>query len=314
LHLGLLATTFASVTLLNAVAQSWGDALTFACALLAILLSHELGHYIAGRIYGVSISLPYFIPFPLGIGTLGAVIRIRTQIPTRTALVDIGAAGPIAGMVVAIPLLIWGTAHSHYTDVTYVPGVHFPGRFSALGLMQEWSQAWHATHGADFVEHWKQALNLFGSAVMPEKATGWSGDNLLSIGIARLLHGAPGPNQDLAMNPVANAAWFGMFVTLLNLLPVGQLDGGHVTHALFGKWAVPIGRVVTWGLLVLAAIGSFTWLVWFGLLRGLIGLNHPPVIYPAVPLARSRYVVAAVSLLLLVLVFLPVPFEIRPAP
>lgn len=167
----------------------------FTSALLCILLAHEFGHFIAARIHRVDASLPYFIPFPLlsPFGTMGAVIRMRSSIPTRRALLDIGAAGPLAGLALAIPLYAWGVAHSQ---------------------------------------------------IVPPDGQGALGESLL----VRLLDkwcAPPVPDEmALQLSPVANAAWAGMFVTMINLLPVGQLDGGHVAFALFGPRQNRIARWV----------------------------------------------------------------------
>lgn len=161
----------------------------FTGTLIAILLAHELGHYIAARLHGVAASLPYFIPMPIfsPFGTMGAVIRMKDRIERRRALLDIGAAGPLLGLVVAIPMYIWGIRHS--TVVT--------------------------------------ASELSGGTIH-------LGESLLS----RFLDKSFGPvvpeGGDLLLSPAAFAAWAGMFVTMINLLPVGQLDAGHVAYALFG--------------------------------------------------------------------------------
>lgn len=158
-------------------------------ALLAILLFHEFGHYIAARIHRVDASLPYFIPLPIlsPFGTMGAVIRMRSVIPTRRALLDIGAAGPLAGLVVAIPVYIWGIAHSSVISP------------DALG--------------GDPVEF---------------------GESLLTLLIEHVFGPRLAEGMEIQLSPVAFAGWVGMFVTMINLFPVGQLDGGHVAFALFG--------------------------------------------------------------------------------
>jgi membrane-associated protease RseP (regulator of RpoE activity) len=161
----------------------------FTGALLSILLAHEFGHYIAARIHKVDASLPYFIPMPLlsPFGTMGAVIRMRGVIPTRKALLDIGASGPLAGLCLAIPLYVWGVAHS-----TLVP---LDGPSEGLEL----------------------------------------GESLLTKLLDRVAVGHVPDGMNLELSPVAFAAWAGMFVTMINLFPVGQLDGGHVAYALLGK-------------------------------------------------------------------------------
>ncbi|MBS2017845.1 MAG: site-2 protease family protein [Deltaproteobacteria bacterium] len=217
----------------------------FAGTLLTILVAHELGHYVAARIHKVDASLPYFIPMPLlsPFGTMGAVIRMRGVIPTRRALLDIGASGPLAGLVFAIPLYLWGASHSHLV----------PLPSSGDGSVQL---------GESIL------MKILDRVAAPPKAEG----------------------MDLELSPVAFGAWGGMFVTMINLLPVGQLDGGHVAYALFGpkqdKYAQLIHRsmlafffVVVFGHVardVQAGVGlyylgrhlanSLFWLVWFQVL------------------------------------------------
>ncbi len=217
----------------------------FAGTLLTILVAHELGHYIAARIHKVDASLPYFIPMPLlsPFGTMGAVIRMRGVIPTRRALLDIGASGPLAGLVFAIPLYMWGASHSHLV----------PLPSSGDGSVQL---------GESIL------IKLLDRVAAPPKADG----------------------MDLELSPVAFGAWGGMFVTMINLLPVGQLDGGHVAYALFGpkqdRYAQLIHRsmLAFFFVVVLGHIGrdiaagtglyylgrhlanSLFWLVWFQVL------------------------------------------------
>jgi len=168
----------------------------FTASLLAILLAHEFGHYAAARIHKVEASLPFFIPMPFlsPFGTMGAVIRMRSVIPTRRALLDIGASGPLAGLAVAIPLYAWGVSRSH------------PVPLDAVG----------------------DAMEL--------------GDSLLSRLLDRCFAPPVPDGAELMFSPVALAAWVGMFITMLNLLPVGQLDGGHVAFALFGPRQNRIGQ------------------------------------------------------------------------
>jgi Zn-dependent protease len=224
----------------------------FTGALLAILLAHEFGHYIAARLHKVDASLPFFIPLPIlsPFGTMGAVIRMRSVIPTRRALFDIGAAGPLAGLALAIPLYAWGAAHSQVVSLD--------------------------TAGA--------GLQL--------------GDSLL-LRLLDHLFAPPTPTgTDLMLSPVAFAAWAGMFVTMINLLPVGQLDGGHVAFALFGPKQNRIAQWVHRSVLVFffvsvasfcardvhAGLGlghlgrhvnsSLFWLVWFEILAVLGTLSQ----------------------------------------
>ncbi len=158
----------------------------FAGALLTILVAHELGHFIAARIHRVDASLPFFIPLPLlsPFGTMGAIIRMNSRIPTRRALLDIGASGPLAGLAFAIPLYAWGVAHSQIIPLN--------GDYEQLG------------------------------------------SSILMRVLDHVFAPAIPAGHDILLHPVAFAAWGGMLVTMINLLPVSQLDGGHVAYALFG--------------------------------------------------------------------------------
>jgi membrane-associated protease RseP (regulator of RpoE activity) len=226
----------------------------FTGALLAILLAHEFGHYIAARLHKVDASLPFFIPLPMlsPFGTMGAVIRMRSAIPTRRALFDIGAAGPLAGLALAIPLYAWGVAHSEVVS-----------------------------------------LDTAGTGLQ-------LGDSALTLLLAHFFAPPTPSGTDLMLSPVAFAAWGGMFVTMINLLPVGQLDGGHVAFALFGPRQNRIAQWVHRSMLVFffvsvasfcardvrAGLGlrhlghhvnsSLFWLVWFEVLAVLGTLSRPP--------------------------------------
>ena len=185
----------------------------FAGSLLAILFAHEMGHYLLARRHRVDATLPYFIPFVPwflgGIGTLGAVIRLRSPTPSRTAALEIGAAGPLFGFVVAVPILLWGYAHSQLVTVGAEPGLQSP-------------LAWAL-----------ERLGLW--AVGPELGNGpVLGESLLTTLALRLTHGPLPAGTDLALHPVGFAAWFGLYVTTINLLPIGQLDGGHVLYGILG--------------------------------------------------------------------------------
>jgi Zn-dependent protease len=218
----------------------------FTGSLLTILVAHELGHYVAARVHKVDASLPFFIPMPVlsPFGTMGAVIRMRGVIPTRRALLDIGAAGPLAGLAFALPLYAWGVAHSHVIPIDGSDGMLELGESLLIRLLD------HA----------------FGPPV---------GDGMTAV-----------------YSPVAYGAWGGMFVTMINLLPVGQLDGGHVAYALFGprqdRYAKLVHRALLafFGVILVGHLGrdlgagrtitaalvgrhvgnGLFWLVWFQLL------------------------------------------------
>lgn len=273
----LLAATVATTTLLV------GGAFSF--ALVAILLTHEMGHWLYARRYGVDATLPYFIPVPFGVGTLGAVIRMRGAIPSRRAALDIGAAGPLAGFAVAVPLLLWGLAHS---DVVNVAALAEPGPSSPAAIV------------------WRLMKGLPAFPLEPANQL-ILGDSLLMWGAQALVLGPLAPEQQVLIHPVGFAAWVGLLVTALNLVPAGQLDGGHVLYALLGGHrARRAARLVSWALLAAGLLLSFSWLVWWALSRFLVGLGHPPALDQA-PLGPGRRAVAWLSLVVFVLTFVPVP-------
>ena len=258
---------------------------TFALPLMTILLAHEFGHYIAARIHHVPASLPYFIPMPISpLGTMGAIISMKGRIKSRQALLDIGAAGPLSGMVFAIPILIWGLLHSEVQVVT------------GQGLLE--------------------------------------GQCLLYSLLKWLTVGTIPEGSDVFLHPTAFAGWVGLLITMINLVPVGQLDGGHVAYALFGPKQNTLAKIVHFGLIgvfainfgyhfvtrvgsesVLETLGksfemSMFWLVWFVflfILRWLSGGNHPPT-EPG-ELDTGRKAIAIGCMLLFVLLFMPTPLS-----
>lgn len=249
---------------------SWNglvQGVAYAAPLLFILLTHETGHYLAARRHGVPVSLPYFIPappIPFIIGTFGAFIRLRGRVPSRTALLDIGAAGPLAGMVVALPILFVGL---HLSEVRALP----PG---TPGLQE--------------------------------------GNSLLYLVAKWLVVGELPPGHDVILHPMAFAGWLGLFVTALNLLPVGQMDGGHIAYALLGDQGVRVTRGIPFALL---ALGFFTWRGWllWGALLLFLGAGHPPL-ERFEGLARGRLAVGALAVVLLLATFVPVPLRITAPP
>ncbi len=275
----------------------------FSLSLVLILGSHEMGHYVLARIHQVDTSLPYFIPFPLGVGTLGAVIRIRSRIPDRNALVDIGAAGPLAGLLVAIPLLAFGLAHSKVVDLP-VQGDGFLGDSSLWALIHR---------GVDYlIAKWS---GIRPPPLGPERAEFWIfGDNLLMRGLRFLVIGPLPAGKDIQEHPMVIAGWFGLLVTMLNLIPIGQLDGGHLTHALFGERARTIGKVMALAMLGLCVFYSAGWLLWLIVTSKFIGFRHPPVINSDTPLTRGRKLTCAICFVGLLLCVMPVPLSVVPAP
>ena len=255
--------------------------LQFTVAVVSILGAHELGHYVLARRHRVSASLPYFIPLPLlGFGTLGAVIRVRDRIPTRNALVDIGASGPLAGFLVCLPFLAWGYAHSRFAPLP-------PTGPTLLGPVSLWGVLHHGLPRLDPIIY---------------------GDNLLLRLVERLFLGPRPPGTDVIAHPFVIAGWLGSLITMLNLFPIGQLDAGHLTYALYGKRA----RAIGWGALLLlaglAVLVSFTWVAWLLVVLLVVGVKHPPVTVPDDPLSASRGWLCVATLVVAVLCFLPAPF------
>lgn len=267
-----LALFTAAYPLLSDAARAWAAGLVFSLPLLAVLLCHELGHYLTGRRYHLDVSPPYFIPVPLVpsfIGTMGAFIRLRTVLSDRRQLFDVGVAGPIAGFVVALPVLWIGLARSHSLPAN--------AGFSGMVL-------------------W------FGGTPVA------LGDSLVTLVLRRL---TLGDAAAVALHPVAFAGWVGMFVTMLNLLPISQLDGGHILYAALPRWHRRVA-LVFW--LVIVGLGWFWrgWLIWgllvLALSRGRLG--HPTVLDAYRPLPTSRRRLAWGTLALFLLTFAPVPIRI----
>ena len=264
----LLTTTWAGalhqgINLLREPAR-FAVGLRYSLALMAILLIHELGHYVTGRLHGIKVTLPYFIPVPMGLGTFGAFIQIRSAIPDRRKLFDVGVAGPLAGLVIALPALYVGLAGS----VTTSSG-------SGVNLSSSVLLAW-----------------LYG-----------------------LANGSPvQPDHVVSLGPVGFAGWLGVLVTALNLIPVGQLDGGHVAYALFGRRrAETVGWVA---FFLLAALGLFYWsgwLTWAVLIFFLGGFKHEPALNELPPPGWKWGLIGAFAFALLFLIMAPVPHRLMTA-
>jgi membrane-associated protease RseP (regulator of RpoE activity) len=214
---------------------------------------------VAARHYGVDATLPFFIPFPVPlislVGTLGAFIRIRSPIPNRKALFDIGVAGPLAGFVVCLPVLALGIREAELIPALASSGIQL-------------------------------------------------GEPLLFSWMTRLLREVP-ENMTLNLGPLGLAAWFGLFVTALNLMPIGQLDGGHVTYALLGERARRISTIGSWLTVALVYFGP-NWIVWALLLR-ILGRRHPSTLDDATPVGQGRAWVGLLSLAVFVVCFVPDP-------
>ncbi|NQT21159.1 MAG: site-2 protease family protein [Planctomycetes bacterium] len=247
----------------------------FSAAILTILGCHEMGHYLMARRHGMNVTLPFFIPVPVGIGTLGAVIRIKSPLMHRRSVLDIGAAGPLAGAVVAMIFLTVGLRMSEMTPMSDLdPPILF-------------------------------------------------GESLLMKSMIWLLHGNLPPGHALVYHSFAFAGWLGLLITAINLMPIGQLDGGHVAYALFGRFqrrlaSMAFGLLVMFGLLGLTGEVGLTqwhgagkaylpWLLCAAFMRSFMKPAHPPALDESVRLNTGRVLVGALCLALLVLCFIPAP-------
>jgi len=276
-NLILFLLTFVTTTVagaLHAGADPFSDptqivrGLPFSVTLMAILLSHELGHYTLAMYHGVRATLPFFIPGPPWlVGTFGAFIRMYGMPRSRRALFDVGAAGPWAGLMVAVPAVVIGL---HWSDVR-------PLQQGVEGT-----------------------LTL--------------GDSLLFTSLAHLVLGVD-PNQvTILLHPVALAGWFGIFVTFLNLLPVGQLDGGHVVYALFGRRHWAIARAFLLLVFGLGFLGWQGWFLWTFMLAFVLRVDHPDTADAETPLDPRRKLAAWMTIAIFVLTFMPVPLSVVEAP
>jgi membrane-associated protease RseP (regulator of RpoE activity) len=280
----------------------------YAAALLAILAAHEFGHYGLARWYGVDASLPYFIPAPFGFGTLGAVMKMRELPPSRRAMLDIGVAGPIAGFLVALPLLLWGVAHSTTVDAVTISR---SGVDSPFDYLRGWAEGRLPSPAALLHSAWSW-LQAWQAGTLPAPTGAeqleYMGDSLITWGAQRLVLGDLPPGKDLVLHPVAFAAWLGMLVTMLNLVPLGQLDGGHLIYALLGgQRAERLSRLVSHALLACFFFLSWGWLTWWLVTRYAVGPRHPAALDER-PLGPSRIALALAGLVLLALTFVPIPF------
>ena len=234
--------------------------LPFAYALLPILLAHEFGHYLAARYHNYPASLPYFIPGVFPFGTFGAIIVARHPFRDRKVLFDVAVAGPLAGFLVAIPVVWLGLAHSQWIQIPDGAGV-----------------------------------SLWDPLLMKILA-GWT------------LGPSPGEEWDVLLHPAAFGGWAGLFVTMMNLMPFGPLDGGKTAYALFGpsqRWIAYAG----WGALAVTLFYSPFWTLWLCLAL-VFRLKHPPTLNDDVEPGRARFWVGAVVGVVFVLSFMPFPFSI----
>jgi membrane-associated protease RseP (regulator of RpoE activity) len=269
---------------LQLMMQGW----PFTLSLLAILLSHEFGHYLMARFHKVAVTLPYFIPFPLGaFGTMGAFIQLKAPPTNRRALLDIGIAGPLAGFIVAVPILFYGLMTS--APLQQIPFDQFSG--------MEGNSVVYAL--AKFIVFGRWLPEPMGYGDLP----GW----LYMLRYYALGFPFPNGGTDVFLNQVAWAGWAGLLVTGLNLIPAGQLDGGHALYVLLGRNA---RRVVPVIIAVLLGLGYFWngWWLWAAIIF-FLGRTHAEPLDQITELNPVRRVLAISALLLFALVITPIPLS-----
>jgi membrane-associated protease RseP (regulator of RpoE activity) len=234
---------------------------------LGILVAHEMGHYVVGKWWGAPVSLPYFIPMPppLSItGTLGAVIVQREPMRDRRVLIDVGLAGPFAGLIVALPLLWYGLTQSTV------------GPMPATGYIQEGNSALYLL----------AKLAVFGQIL-------------------------PNGRIDVQLSDVAFGAWIGLLVTMFNLLPIGQLDGGHAAYALFGKRAIYLAYATIGFCVLMGIYVDNTWFIW-GVIAALANPHHPAPYDDVTPIGWWRIIWGLVAFLTLLFLLTPAPLRVVP--
>ncbi len=273
LHMGLFIATVLTTLIAGAImegADLLSNPLTivkgipFSFTLLLILGCHEFGHYYYAMKHNVDATLPYFIPAPpfiFLIGTFGAFIKIKSPIYRRDALLQIGAAGPIAGFIIAVPALIIGLMLSNVVDVSS----------GQVGILL--------------------------------------GDSILMKMLTSFIYPSLPDGKDILLHPIAFAGWIGLLVTMLNLLPIGQLDGGHIAYAMLGKKQDLVAKIAFFALIPLSFL-SPNWLVWGILILILMRTTkHPPIQDIISPLSKENRIIGYVCLSIFILCFIPVPFQ-----
>jgi membrane-associated protease RseP (regulator of RpoE activity) len=273
--------------LLTAILGSLWKGVPFAISLLAILLAHEFGHYLAGRFHHTHVTLPYFIPFPFSpFGTMGAFIQLKEPPKNKRILLDIGIAGPLAGLAVSIPILLYGLSLSHIAVINPEPG-------QALTL--EGNSILYLLAKFLVFRQWLPTPTSFGN--LPP----------LLYWIRYFFTGQPLPlgGIDVMIHSIAWAGWAGLLVTALNLIPAGQLDGGHILYVLLGKHT---RRLLPFILVLLILLG-YVWMGWWlwALLLFLLGRVYAEPLDQITSLDLRRKTIAILGIVLFILLFTPVP-------
>lgn len=267
IHIFLFFATFISTTIVGSTSVDsftlfFLSGLPYSITLMAILLAHEFGHFYAARRFGVRSTLPYFIPFPSLIGTMGAVIKIKSPIPHRRALYYIGIMGPLSGFILSLAAVIAGIYLSEIKPLPSGEGVN--------GFIL--------------------------------------GDSLLVLFLIKIMHGTIPGGWDIFLSPYAKAGWFGLFITNLNLMPIGQLDGSHILFALVGRKQLFFGWAALAGLVILSFIWP-GWVVWIVLTLVVLMVAHPEI-QEGEGLSVSEKIIGWICMFIFILTFVPMPIEL----
>jgi membrane-associated protease RseP (regulator of RpoE activity) len=279
-----------STSLTQYMYNNLGSAFAFAASLLGILLAHEFGHYLVARFHNTAATLPYFIPFPFSpFGTMGAVIVQKESHKNKRILLDVGIAGPLAGLIVAIPVLLLGLHLSEINTLVISPGegISLEGN-SILYLLAKYA--------------------IFGE-LLPAPSS-YGGLSPAMYWLRYFFTGLPDPigGVDVMLHPVAWAGWAGLLVTALNLIPAGQLDGGHIINSLLGKRSIALLPFVLVGLVFMGLVWNGWWL-WAGLIF-FLGRQQAEPLDQITPLDQRRKALGFLGLVIFLLVFTPVPLRI----
>jgi membrane-associated protease RseP (regulator of RpoE activity) len=274
--------------------------LSYSIPLLLILGTHEFGHFFYSLKHHVRATLPYFIPFPvlpgmLNFGTLGAVIRTKSPVPSRKAMFDIGVSGPIAGFIVSVAVLVFGFTH-------------LPGKEYLLSIHPNFDFKTNTVPGSEGIPL------AFGNTILFK---------LIELIFTNPHKEFVPPMSEIYHYPFLCVGWFGLFVTAMNLLPIGQLDGGHMIYAMFGDTHRIIARIFFFVMLFIGLLGLLPvvginleigwtgWLFWCLILFFVIKIDHPPVM-DTTPLDTKRMVIGWLTILIFIISFSPNPFTISP--
>jgi len=266
LNLFLFITTFCTTTLFapssgETIGEALINGLPYSLTLMTILSIHEFGHYFAAQKFGVSATLPYFIPFPSIIGTMGAVIKTKSPIPHRRALFYIGVMGPLPGFFASLIAVLAGVSMSKIIPIPLTDDI---------------------------------IIQL--------------GNSILFSGIVYLFHGSIPAGNDLFLHPIAWAGWIGFFITSLNLMPIGQLDGGHILYSLIGKKQKYAGWFTLCALIILSFIWP-GWGLWVVITLLILMIAHPPI-REAAPLSFKEKAAGWFCMAVFILTFIPVPVQL----